>query len=370
MSRQFAFVAALLLGWGCWNGLRAQDPQGAKAQPPAGDASLSREAQIEAALERPITLAVEEMSFAKFVDHVKELSGVDIALDQKGLADAAVDSNTVITYHCKDRRLGSALDLLLDDFELTYVIQYDVLRITSKEKADGILTMRVYPVGDLVVRDGQRIPNYAQLISAIEDTILPDSWDTNAGIGSIKPVNGKGDLAFVISNTRRVHAEIAQLLAALRSVKPVDGVAGRNARDPKAIYTESYKLGPVSGPELSQAISASIAPDSLAPNGGTGQIFVVPAGQKKGAAKASDETKSDGAQQWVLIVSQTENVHRQIEDLVVRLDRTVGDDHRKTPKTVLGMGGGGGMGGWQPQVPAAVAPAAAPVPATATESAK
>ena len=47
--------------------------------------------------------------------------------------------------------LRSALRLILEEFDLTYVVQDEVLKITSKEKADEILTTRVYPVADLVI---------------------------------------------------------------------------------------------------------------------------------------------------------------------------------------------------------------------------
>ena len=46
----------------------------------------------------------------------------------------------------------SVLRLILDDLNLTYVIEDEVMKITTKEKARQKLSTRVYPVGDLVVQ--------------------------------------------------------------------------------------------------------------------------------------------------------------------------------------------------------------------------
>jgi hypothetical protein len=47
--------------------------------------------------------------------------------------------------------LRSALKLMLEPHELTYVIQDEVMQITTVTKADEKLTTRVYPVADLVI---------------------------------------------------------------------------------------------------------------------------------------------------------------------------------------------------------------------------
>jgi hypothetical protein len=47
--------------------------------------------------------------------------------------------------------LRSALKLMLEPHELTYVIQDEVMQITTVTKADEKMTARVYPVADLVI---------------------------------------------------------------------------------------------------------------------------------------------------------------------------------------------------------------------------
>jgi len=47
--------------------------------------------------------------------------------------------------------LRSALKILLQDLQLTYVIEDEVMKITTVDLANERLSTRVYPVGDLVV---------------------------------------------------------------------------------------------------------------------------------------------------------------------------------------------------------------------------
>ena len=99
---------------------------------------------------------------------------------------------------------------MLDEFDLTWVILREMVAITSKEKADEVLTTKVYPVSDLIGSP----PNFGPLMNIITGTIRPDSWDDNGGPGGIYPCP-TGSL-LVISQKREVHEEIAELLVSIR----------------------------------------------------------------------------------------------------------------------------------------------------------
>jgi hypothetical protein len=47
--------------------------------------------------------------------------------------------------------LRSALKIILEPLALTYVIQDEVMRITTETKAEELMSTRVYPVADLVI---------------------------------------------------------------------------------------------------------------------------------------------------------------------------------------------------------------------------
>jgi hypothetical protein len=170
------------------------------------------------AVEERLGQAIEEIVSIDFHntqldDAIAQLStryGVPMQLDNKGLADAAVDQKAPVTRSVRGVSLRGALDLILEEFDLTWVIQDEVVKITSKEKADEILTTKIYPVSDLIGVGH----NWGPLMNLITNTIQPDSWDDNGGPGSIQPF-AVGDL-LVISQKQDVHEEIAVLLVMIR----------------------------------------------------------------------------------------------------------------------------------------------------------
>ena len=109
------------------------------------------EAQILGALEEKTDLDFAEQPLTDVVDYLKQRHNIEIQLDNKALTDAGVGSNTPVTRSIKGITLRSALKLLLNELDMTYVIRNEVLMITSKTEAENLLSHRVYPVADLVV---------------------------------------------------------------------------------------------------------------------------------------------------------------------------------------------------------------------------
>ncbi len=109
------------------------------------------EERINKALKEPTEFRFENLPLADAIDYLKHRHDIEIALDQKELSIAGVDPSAAVTRSVKGITLRSGLKLLLEDLDLTYVVQDDVLLITTKEKADRIVTARVYPVADLVI---------------------------------------------------------------------------------------------------------------------------------------------------------------------------------------------------------------------------
>ena len=81
----------------------------------------------------------KDTSLSNVVDYCSEHLDINIRLDPKGLTDAAVDPSAPVTFSThKPVTFESALRLILEEFDLTFVIQNETLMITSKEKADEI----------------------------------------------------------------------------------------------------------------------------------------------------------------------------------------------------------------------------------------
>jgi hypothetical protein len=175
------------------------------------------EQRILAELEKPTTMEFVEAPLGSVVDYLQDLHGIPIQLDHRVLAENGIDEATPVDRTLKDIPLRSALRLLLAKLEMAYVIENDVLLMTTIDRAEGseAVFTRTYPVGDLVDGDGDA--SYHLLSEAITASVRPTTWDPVGGAGSIAPVVKSKSL--VISQTRDVHDEVLQLLRSLRSAK-------------------------------------------------------------------------------------------------------------------------------------------------------
>jgi hypothetical protein len=73
-------------------------------------------------------------------------------MEQIALDDAGIPSDEPMNLVLSGITLRSALKILLTDLQLTYVIEDEVMKITTVDLANERLSTRVYPVGDLVVQ--------------------------------------------------------------------------------------------------------------------------------------------------------------------------------------------------------------------------
>jgi len=104
--------------------------------------------------------------------------------------------------------------------ELAYIIENEVLLITTEQEEERRLEVRVYRVDDLSVAKPWPYPgatayaDFNSLIDLIVSSVEHDSWMENGtGEGEIR---SHGDGLIVITQTRRVHDQINQLLADMR----------------------------------------------------------------------------------------------------------------------------------------------------------
>ena len=180
------------------------------------DARSASERKIAEALASPTTLEFIETSLEDVVDYLKDLHRIEIQLDKKALDDVGIGAGTPITRNLKGVSLRSGLRLLLRDLDLTYVVQDEVLLITTPEQAECRLDVRLYPVSDLIRRLGGRRPDFDSLVDTITSIAYPDTWDEVGGPGSIAPITVGRAHVLVIAQTADVHQRVAQLLRRLR----------------------------------------------------------------------------------------------------------------------------------------------------------
>ncbi|MGE5192841.1 MAG: hypothetical protein ACM3U2_10085 [Deltaproteobacteria bacterium] len=109
------------------------------------------EEKMRRSLSKPTTVDFIDLPLEDCITFLKEYHNINIWVDKATLADEGVALDQPITLKLAGVSMRSVLKLLLEPVQLTYVIEDEVMKITTSAKAGEKLTTRVYPVGDLVV---------------------------------------------------------------------------------------------------------------------------------------------------------------------------------------------------------------------------
>ena len=182
------------------------------------------EQAILATLDRRISVNFNERPLKEARATLQNALGVPIVLDEKGLAEASIPLDTPITFAVPSISARTALGTMLSAKDLSWLIDGDLLFITTSEKERTMVVTRVYPVAALVFTESGDAyeADFDSLIDAITSTIAPSAWDSAGGAGGIEPFAYSG--ALIISQTREVHEQIESLLARLREVRDIQGL--------------------------------------------------------------------------------------------------------------------------------------------------
>ena len=103
------------------------------------------EPKIWAALNEETAFHFADKPLSDVIEYLQQRHQINIQLDYKALSDAGIGSDIPISRSLKGITLRSALRLLLDELDLTYVVRNGVLMITSKIEAEN-MTNTTYPM--------------------------------------------------------------------------------------------------------------------------------------------------------------------------------------------------------------------------------
>lgn len=113
---------------------RVVPPQGGRLAIPVMPESARRaDLRIAEALDSPTTLDAVECPLQDVVDQLKDQHGIEIQLDKRNLENVGIPTDTPITRKFDGITLRSALRLILRDLKLAYVVQDEVLLITTED---------------------------------------------------------------------------------------------------------------------------------------------------------------------------------------------------------------------------------------------
>jgi general secretion pathway protein D len=257
-----------------------------------------RELEIERKLRTPVMLQFDNAPLSQVLEYLAKLAEVNLHLDPQGLAEEGVSSDTPVTITLSQEiSLQSALNLILEPLHLSYVVKDEVLKITSAQLRNGEVYTTTYNVADLVVP----IPNFTPssrmgLAGALHDAMGNVGFNNGGAFGG-----SSAPMAVLASkNGNSSNASVNPgMLAQVSNVQ--QGAAGGNM----PIGFGPGGLGGGTGADfdsLIDLITSTIQPTTWDEVGGPGSI-------------AGFETNLS------LVVSQTQDVHEQIVDLLEQLRR-------------------------------------------------
>ena len=142
------------------------------------------------------------------------------------LTEVGISDEERLSAHSRRVPVREGLHQLFDPRDIGFIIDHDVLLVTTADVAKSTDVLGIYPVSDLVGPDDSDVKGGADddsLIEAISSTVAPSSWGSGTGPGPIEPVGDREALVF--PQTQEVHRQVAKLLEALRAAKEDRGQA-------------------------------------------------------------------------------------------------------------------------------------------------
>lgn len=260
-----------------------------------------REIEIEQRLRTPVSLNFADAPLSTVIKTLGQMADVNIFLDEIGLADAGLTTDDPVTIDLsQDVQLKSALNLILAPRGLSYVIRDEVLRITSEDLSDEHVFVETYNVADLVIPIPNFVPNGQMgMGGALRDAYGNVGYGVRPGLGSTQPLAVAASQDGGTSNATLDPSLMAQFSG---------GGAGGGATIGDGQSVGFGGPGGMGGgsqadfDELIELIVSTVAPTSWDEVGGPGSI-------------------REFQTNLSLVVSQTQEVHEQIVDLLEQLRR-------------------------------------------------
>lgn len=147
-----------------------------------------RVAAIERSLRDTTEVNFTDIPLKDALDYLEELHKIEILPDKKTLTEEGVATDTTVTLIMSGISLRSVLRLLLEPLDLDYIIENEVLLITTRTKANETLETRVYRTNRLP----QLTPK--ELAEIITSSIEPNRWVKNNA-------NSVGSAAVTVGNS-------------------------------------------------------------------------------------------------------------------------------------------------------------------------
>lgn len=277
-----------------------------------GEARLSPEDRvIYQALSQRVEVNFTDKPLSEVLKLLGETTNINIVPDAAGFVEEGIQSSEPVTLNLRQPvSMRSALRLMLDPLGLDFTVKNESLLITSKRLTQNSLSTVAYDVADLVIPIPNFIPNSNQ---SLQDAIR--NGIHTLGYGGVWRPLGSGPVTVSPADAFAAKQGGASAGSALSEFKDdilaQAGMSGslpsqQNSRPTKFNGYEAFNQGGGAMADFQSLISLitlTIDPDSWLQNGdGTGEI-------------------QPFYTNLTLVISQTQEVHEKIADLLKQLRR-------------------------------------------------
>jgi hypothetical protein len=285
--------------------LHAEAVKKAEARAAALSEGRKREREIEEKLKQPVAVNLADEPLGHAIEQIAAWNNLNIYVDLPALEEEGIDLEQLVSLRLEQVSLKSALNLLLHQAKLTWIIKDEVLQVTTERALCNTVIVRTYPVAKLLRGEfpGTGAP-HERLITLITQTIQPSSWQAAGGSGTIAYYAAAPGL--IVNQTVDIHEQIADLLAALRRQQEAEAEAQSKLEMriyPVADLVVSDNTAEDSATEAAKLIKlifSTVEPNTWSDMGGPGTIDYCPL------------TLS-------VVVNQTPEVHKKLEELLSAL---------------------------------------------------
>ena len=258
------------------------------------------EQEIVRALRKKIRVSYNDAPLSEVIAQLSEMTGINVFIDNEGLAAEGVTSDTPVTIDLtQEISLKSVLNLILGQHRLGYLIQDEVLRITSETARAGDVYRKVYYVGDLVIPIPNFMPGYN---NGMAGALAQAHAALGYGPGGFAQNQSQSPAPLVLAENAIDDEQKLGTTSALAQISAANMLSGsRNTPQPLGMGG----MGGASGADfdtLINLISSTVAPNSWDDVGGPGSM-------------APFEGNLS------LVISNTQEVHDEIVDLLEQLRR-------------------------------------------------
>jgi serpin B len=210
------------------NGSMNPNPPEAPAKPAATPTAAVSTPQTEEAANRevgkrlarqvsqPADFELKDASFNQFAEILESKLKIPVLVDVRGLREQGIVVESLkLNFKRANVSIRSALDMILAENELEWIVEHEAVWITTRDHATTALETRLYDISDRDAFDDLVFED-EQLFELITSLVCPTSWEAVGGAGSIKSIHSSDLDVVVISQTRRAHEGIEDLFAELR----------------------------------------------------------------------------------------------------------------------------------------------------------